>query len=159
MPEVVAGGWFARHGMSLSPGGRLGQYPPDKMADAHSNTNSESYIHLCTQMYNPPHTPSGRSCLSPPAGFNPPRSRQPLGLHGHRTSSLLSRWPGTYLPTAESEFCKSHSGTLAPLTIISTRRCGRQNSEVAVDRSRSNRACTFRAGLVSSSRVRITWNF
>lgn len=121
MPEVVAGGWFARHGMSLSPGGRLGQYPPDKMADAHSNTNSESYIHLCTQMYNPPHTPSGRSCLSPSAGFNPPRSRQPLGLHGHRTSSLLSRWPGTYLPTAESEFCKSHSGTLAPLTIISMR--------------------------------------
>lgn len=65
-------------------------------------TQTRSYIHLCTQMYNPPHTPSGRSCLSPSAGFNPPRSRQPLGLHGHRTSSLLSRWPGTYLPTPPS---------------------------------------------------------
>lgn len=72
-------------------------------------TQTRSYIHLCTQMYNPPHTPSGRSCLSPSAGFNPPRSRQPLGLHGHRTSSLLSRWPGTYLPTVESEFCKSRA--------------------------------------------------
>jgi len=29
-------------------------------------------------------------------------------LHGHRTSSLLSRRPGTFLP-AESEFCKSAS--------------------------------------------------
>lgn len=84
-------------------------------------TQTRSYIHLCTQMYNPPHTPYGRSCLSPSAGFNPPRSCQPLGLHGHRTSSLLSRWPGTYLPTAASEFCKSRTA-LALLMIISMRK-------------------------------------
>lgn len=32
--------------------GRLGQYPPDKMADAYNPTPTQSYIHLCTQMYN-----------------------------------------------------------------------------------------------------------
>lgn len=43
-------------------------------------------------------------------------------LHGHRTSSLLSRRPGvpTFL-TAESEFCKSRTA-LAPLTIILKRK-------------------------------------
>lgn len=93
-------------------------------------TQTRSYIHLCTQMYNPPHTPSGRSCLSPSAGFNPPRSRQPLGLHGHRTSSLLSLagLVPTFLPPSLN-FAKAARGILAPLTIISTR--GQQNSAVA----------------------------
>lgn len=85
-------------------------------------TQTRSYIHLCTQMYNPPPpSPSGRSCLSPSAGFNPPRSRQPLGytdteLHHYYLAGLV------YLPsTAESEFCKSRTA-LAPLTIILKRK-------------------------------------
>lgn len=86
-------------------------------------TQTRSYIHLCTQMYNPPPpSPSGRSCLSPSAGFNPPRSRQPLGytdteLHHYYLAGLVP----TYLPTAESEFCKSRA-ELAPLTIILKRK-------------------------------------
>lgn len=94
-------------------------------------TQTRSYIHLCTQMYNPPRSPpvpsapssSGRSCLSPSA----PASTLPVSpatrLHGHRTSSLLSRRPGvpTYLPTGGFEFCKSHTA-LAPLMIILRRK-------------------------------------
>lgn len=56
-------------------------------------TQTQSYIHLCTQMYNPP-PPDGVAFLLPPASTLPasPSTR----LHGHQTSSLLSRWPGIH---------------------------------------------------------------
>lgn len=145
MPEVVAGGWFARHGMSLSPGGRLGQYPPDKMADAHSNTNSESYIHLCTQMYNPHHPPLRTELPFSFRRLQPSPVSPTTRLHGHRTSSLLSRRAGTYLPTAESEFCKSHHPhppsppALAPLTIISKWKRPRNSTRIFMDRTHMQR--------------------
>lgn len=101
-------------------------------------TQTRSYIHLCTQMYNPqryplparsvplPTSPDGVAFLLPPRLLSTLPGLSPATrLHGHRTSSLLSRWPGTYLALPpESEFCKSRAlGTLAILTIIiSTRR-------------------------------------
>lgn len=87
-------------------------------------TQTRSYIHLCTQMYNPPPPLPLSLRTELPFSF---RRLQPspvspaTRLHGHRTSSLLSRRPGTYLPTAESEFCKSRA-ELAPLTIVLKRK-------------------------------------
>lgn len=95
MPEVVARGWFVRHGMSLSPGGRLGQYPPDKMADAHSNTNpGVTYIYVlkCITHRRPLPTPSAPLRTELPFSFRrlQPSSVSPATrLHGHRTSSLF----------------------------------------------------------------------
>lgn len=94
-------------------------------------TQTRSYIHLCTQMYNPPRSPPRPLSRFPlllrtelpfsfRPSFNPPWSRQPLGLHGHRTSSLLSRRPGvpTFLP-AGLNFAKA---ALVPLMIILRRK-------------------------------------
>lgn len=86
-------------------------------------TQTRSYIHLCTQMYNPPPPlppPDGVAFLLPPASTL-------LGLASHsatRTPNfiiIISPAWCTYLPTAESEFCKSRTA-LAPLTIILKRK-------------------------------------
>lgn len=88
-------------------------------------TQTRSYIHLCTQMYNPPPPPLPlRTEL--PFSFRrlQPSSVSPATrLHGHRTSSLLSRRPGvsTFLPPSLN-FAKA---ALAPLTIILKRKFGR----------------------------------
>lgn len=87
-----------------------------------------SYIHLCTQMYNPPPPPSYP--LGPPpdgVAFLLPPASTLLGLASHsatRTPNfiiIISPAWCTYLPTAESEFCKSRTA-LAPLTITLKRK-------------------------------------
>lgn len=99
-------------------GGRqLGQYPPDARWPTPTPTRTQSYIHLCTQMYNP--APLGRERVAPfspsASDFDPPSRPRPRPqsppltprlatrslplvtfcaihsrLRGHRTSSLLS---------------------------------------------------------------------
>lgn len=89
-------------------GGRqLGQYPPDARWPTPTPTRTQTYIHLCTQMYNP--APLGRERVAPfspsASDFDPPslppstRYTQSYRatfcaihsrLRGHRTSSLLS---------------------------------------------------------------------
>lgn len=92
-------------------------------------TQTRSYIHLCTQMYNPPSPPpppppDGVAFLLPPASTL-------LGLASHsatRTPNfiiIISPAWCTYLPTAVSEFCKSRAA-LAPLTIILKRKFERE---------------------------------
>lgn len=72
-------------------------------------------------------------------------------LHGHRTSSLLSRRAGTYLPTAESEFCKSRPGNgggggrdaLAALTIILKRKRAQNSTRIFIDRTCNVANCAY----------------
>lgn len=59
---------------------------------------------------------------------SPGLSRHPLGLHGHRTSSLLSRCPGIHLPGVR-EFCKSHD-TSRRVTTASMRNTGRLDGKL-----------------------------
>lgn len=90
-------------------------------------TQTRSYIHLCTQMYNPPPPPP--PAPSPPDGvaFLLPPASTLLGLASHsatRTPNfiiIISPAWCIYLPTADSEFCKSRAA-LAPLTIILKRK-------------------------------------
>lgn len=72
-------------------------------------------------------------------------------LHGHRTSSLLSRRPGTYLPTTESEFCKSRA-ELAPLTIILKRKRVRNLGGLIIYRIAVYYAHYFSSGRIKLSR-------
>lgn len=124
MPEVVARGWFVRHGMSLSawrsprsiPTGQDGRRPLQ-----HKLGVTYIYVLKCiTHRRPPPPPPDGVAFLLPPASTL-------LGLASHsatRTPNfiiIISPAWCTYLPTAESEFCKSRTA-LAPLTIILKRK-------------------------------------
>lgn len=104
--------------------GRLGQYPPDKMADAYNPTPTQSYIHLCTQMYNPyrvpmlhllPTTPSLPLYLNSPS---PSHSHpHPPELHLRRSkASASSCVSDSLLPSASSAFAPSE----LPLRLVSS---------------------------------------
>lgn len=111
-------------------------------------TQTRSYIHLCTQMYNPPPPPLRTELPFSFRQLQPSSVSPATRLHGHRTSSLLSRRSlvPTFLPTAESEFCKSHT-VLALLTIILKRKFERILINSAC--TAVNYSPTFKAGVPS----------
>lgn len=81
-------------------GGRqLGQYPPDARWPTPTPTRTQSYIHLCTQMYNP--APLGRERAAPfspsASDFDPPSlpasTSEPSTRYMLATSCYLLRHP------------------------------------------------------------------